>query len=378
MATGTSAPLPNVFPVRNPFKVSLQDPLALSSDNLDPTEVEVIVEVEDIRGSDIFRKVGEMINPYAADNFASAIINRCLLGALKATPPNITATGLTEYGQICKKFRIRVRDLIGGVPSGAFVTIEPAHAWLAGNSFQDNATNPAANRAYRILWTQSSNRFLHPNQSIFLPFLTFQAGTDIQLRINARYTDDTTEIFETPLGNLTAFTNYGITVPRPVWTKELDYFTISLGGFFGGSAEAINVRLLPASQYSQQVFYLNSFGGYENFIFTGKSEFSFTTTSDSFEANLHPGSSSNEGNYTTFNEKLYDSVTLRSGYIKPSQLIALKDMVLRNEVYLVQGTNLRKLKITNATYPQRKDGEFLFSIEIQARFAYDHVALSRA
>jgi hypothetical protein len=51
-------------------------------------------------------------------------------------------------------------------------------------------------------------------------------------------------------------------------------------------------------------------------------------------------------------------------------------MLLHNQAYLVVGSQLRKLIITNATHQTRKDGEYLYALEIQARFAYENTALT--
>lgn len=377
MATTPISPLPAVFPVRDPFKVSFQDATALASDNDEPTELEVLVQVEDAQGSDIYRTVGEMINPYGADDTAAVLIHRALMGALKASPPSLTAVGLIPFTGICKKYRLQARDIVGGVAMGTFAISDPAHAWLAGQSYTDHGYDLSEGRAYKFLYTQDDPKYFHPNQRFHFQFLTFIAGEDISLLIQAHYTDNTTEDFSTPLGDLTAFTGYAINVPKPVWTKPLEKFIVTLTGFFA-SSEAINCYFRKASQYAQEVFYLNSHGGYENFVFTGKSEYTNTVSGEVFESQVYPGDAADPGNYQSFNQKSFDGVILRSGWLRYADLLALKDMVLRNEVYLVEGTKLRKLIIANATYPTRKDGEFLYSVEIQGRFGFDNTALSRA
>jgi hypothetical protein len=374
MATQPTSSLPIISPVRDPLKITFQDPDNLATDNDEPTELEVQVEVEDIPGSDNWRRVGEMLNPYGADNTASALIHRALMGALKPTPPSLTAVGLQSFTSICKAYRLLARDVVGGVPAAEFAVAGTSHAWLAGQSYTNQTNDLYQSRAYRLLSTQGSPRYIHPDQRIFVGFLTFIAGTSIQMIITATYTDDTTEEFTIELGNVDSFTGYQMTVPTPIWTKPVASFNLRLFGFIGASMESMNYYYTRPTQWKQEIFYLNSRGGFDNFIFTGKKEESQTDTGEIFEGQLFPPLVAQEGNYITFNQRSYESFILRSGWINNAQREALKDLTLRNEAYLVVGTELRKLIISNATYQTRKDGEFLYSLEIQARCAYDHYA----
>jgi hypothetical protein len=374
MATQPITALPVISPVRDPLKITFQDPGNLASANDEPTELEVQVEVEDVPGSDEWRRVGEMLNPYGPDDTASVLIHRALMGTLKPTAPSLTAVGLQSFTSICKKYRLLARDVVGGIPSGAFEISDTSHAWLAGQAYTRQTNDLYQGRAYQFLTTAGSFQYLHPDQRIFLSFLAFLAGEDIQLIIEAQYTDATTEEFIIELGTIEAFTGYYITIPTPAWEKPLTRFSLRLFGFIGGSQGSMLYYYTRPTQWKQEIFYLNSRGGFENIMFTGKKEESHTGTGEVFEGQLFPPLDAQEGNYLTFNQRSHESFTLRSGWINAIQREALKDLTLRNEAYLVVGTALRKVIITNATYEHRKDGEFLYSLELQARFAYDHHA----
>jgi hypothetical protein len=291
--------------------------------------------------------------------------------------------GLQPLPGLTARYRLLARDIIGGMASGGFAVTDPAWAWLAGRSYtdQDKSYSKGAEysfgqRAFKFLLTDDDPRYLQIGQRIHVEFLCFQAGTDIKLRINANYTDATTELFETSLGNLEEGKGYYINAPTPAWTKELSHFTIGLGGFFGAASEVITCRYKKPSPYKKEVFYRNSMGGFQNFIFGGKTEESHSQSGDILDQVSYPPEDGTKGQSLVFNQRSQDSMILRSGWISLAERLALKDMLLHNQAYLVIGSQLRKLIITNASHQTRKDGEYLYALEIQARFAYENTALT--
>lgn len=373
------SPLPFIFPVRDTLIISFQDPDHPASDNLEPTELEAQLQVENIYGSGIWITVAEFLNPYTADDTASIVINRALVGVLKASPPNLNTAGLQLLPGIVKRYRIRARDLIGGLPTGDFTTTDPANAWLAGQSYSSMGDdNLYSRRAFVFLSSQGDNRTFHPNQDLYIEFLTLIAAESIDIQIEAYYTDSTQESFIIPIGGLAAFQKYGLNIPKPAFTKEVKYCSLALSGFLDASATNMSIYFSKTSNYERHLYYLNSLGGYEGIVFTGKTEEFDTTSSDLIEGVLFPAAQSQSGNFQTINQSMFESFTLRSGFLSLRQRNAIKDMTLRNEVYLKIGNNLRKIILSPATFPTRKDGEFLYSIEISARLAYDHTAYNRA
>ncbi|MFN3802456.1 hypothetical protein, partial [Belliella pelovolcani] len=140
--------IPPISPVRNPLLVAFQDAAAPASANEEITLIEVLIEVEDVLNSNQWRRVGELLNPYGADDSGSVLIHRALMGTLKASPPDLTALGLQEKNGIIKRYRLLARDVVGGNPSGGFTTTSIAHAWLAGQKYINAQNDLIGNRAY--------------------------------------------------------------------------------------------------------------------------------------------------------------------------------------------------------------------------------------
>jgi hypothetical protein len=283
---------------------------------------------------------------------------------------------LQTRSDIIKRYRIKSRDVIGGIPSGEFNTSSPYLAWLAGKSYKNLNTDFLSGMAYRFLYTSATPRRISPNQLLYVEFITLDAGTGISLRLNATYTDNTTQLFTYSLGNVNAYTAYGYKIAPPAYTKEVKSFTISLFGFTS-TMESISCSYTQKNLYETEIFYLNSLGGYENCTFTGKTEFSETHSADAFEAQLYPPLNAQKGNYQTFNQKGNEVMVLRSGWVTKEERKGLIDLTLRNEAYLRESLTLEKMLLANGTRVVSKDGEFLYSLEINARFAYDNDALSR-
>lgn len=374
MPTTPISPLPPIHPVLNPLLVKFQDPDALATDNEDPTELETRLEVRLDPDDEEWTLAAEYLTPYGLDDIASVQIHRALKGLLGPKPPSLTILGLQPIRGLAIEYRLLARDIVGGVPSGNFTPTDPAQAWLAGRSLADLAGSYSAGKAYRWLIADSGTNYLYPGQRLHFEFLTLQAGEDIKLRLTAHYTDETSELFETSLGNLPAFRTYYINLPAPVYSKPLDHFTLGLGGYFGAMSDAVYYRYKKAAQYSREIMFRNSLGGFQSFVLTGKAELSHSESGDILDTVEYPPLDSVAGHSLVFNQRSVDSLVLRSGWISYNERRALKDMLLHNEVYLVTANQLRKIIITNATHQERKDGEYLYAIEFQARYAYDESA----
>jgi hypothetical protein len=377
MPTTPITPIPPLSLVRNPLQVYFQDPVNLASANDAPTEVEIIVQVEDVRDSDTWRTIGEILNPYGTDDRASAFLHKALMGALATNPPSLTASGIQTYPNVVKRFRLLVRDVVDGIPSGAFHTLDPASAWLAGLSYVDINRNFVSNNTTIWLNTTRSQRTIHPSTTLFLNWINISAAASMVIEVEATYTDGTTELFEIPAGAMQAFTACYTRI-NPAFTKPVQSLVIYLRGYGSGVYTPLQLTYKKnSSPFAQEIFYANSLGGYDNFILTGKSEFGHTDTGEAFETQLFPPLAADQGNFMAFNQESFVPFTLRSGWVDENQRRAFRDMTLRNEVYLRQGNNLRKLIITNSTYEQSKDGEFLYKLEFSGRFAHTNQAYSR-
>lgn len=377
MPTTPISSLPAVSLVRDPLQIFFQDSGNLASNNEEPTELEVQVEIEDTYQSGEWRRIGEMLNPYGSDDIAGAFIHRALMGALSTTLPDLTTTTAQDIDGLIKRYRLRSRDVVGGDPSGEFSASDPAHAWIAGRSYLDYNADILDGKAYLFLTTKPISRRYHENEKIILYLLPLVSGT-ATLRAIIHFTDGTTQSDTAKtFGSVSPYRPKYIVYTFPTVAKTIAFVEFDITGLTG-TAEKLTYRLIsnPGPHFSQLI-YLNSLGGYDSIPLMGKIEESHTDSGEVFEGQLHPPLTAQEGNFQAFNQRSTEEFTLRTGWISLDERKALKDLTLRNEAYLVNGTVLTKLLISNASYEVRKDGEFLYSLEIQARKAYENVAYSR-
>ncbi len=378
MPTTPLDPLSAIYAVRDPVQVLFQDPDNLASDNEDPTELELQVEVEETYGSGAYARVGEFLNPYSSADTAAALINRPLLGSLKASPPDLTLSGWQPYVGIVKRFRLRARDLVGGAATVGFEISNPAHAWLAGKDYRSQGADTLIGKAYLFLSTKPLDRRYHPSERIILFLLPLVNGPYV-LRARRFFTDGSDSMDEShSLGLIPAFRPWYLVYDIPVLpAKQISRIEFDMVGPAGTKEMLIYRPIAKPGPYFKQLIYLNSLGGFDSVALMGKSEESHTDSGEVFESLPFPSTATQEGNFQTFNQKQFQSFVLRTGWITLPERRALMDLTLRNEAYLVEGTSQRKILITNASYITRRDGEFLYAMEFQARFAHDNHALSR-
>jgi hypothetical protein len=369
MPTVPISAIPAIHPVRDPLQVYFQDPSAPASENSEPTELELLVQVQ---VGDSWVTVGEYLNPYSSQDTAGVLINRALLGSLRPAPPSLVTETLQYQPQTTCAYRLAARDIIGGAALTEFEFSDTYHGWLAGRSYLDAAGSYVDDKAFIFLTTQQENRFLKKGQRLMLPFLALVDSESVNVVIQINYKDQTQEIIELPLGEIESYKAYSYILELPEPEKELDFYLVSLTGFSSGGQGSIKIFIKKQGKFNQEVVYLNSMGGYDNFIFTGKSEFTHTDTGEVFESQLFPADVAQQGNYRAFNQKSTEGVILRTGWLERREILTLRDLTLRNEAYLVVNSQLRKILITNASYRTSKDGEFLQSLEISARFAFDN------
>lgn len=377
MPTSPISALPAISLVRDPLQILFQDAGNLASNNVDFTELEVQVEVEDTYASNEWRRVGEMLNPYGVNDIAGALIHRALMGALSPTPPDLSTSTVQEINGLIKKYRLRARDVVGGEPAGTFNNSDPAHAWLAGRSYLDFDTDILTGKAYYFLTSKPTTRRYHSQEKIFLYLLPLVSGT-ATLRAIITFTDGTTQSDTAKtFGSVSPYRPKYLVYTLPAVAKVIDYIEFDITGLTG-TAEKLTYKLISnPGPYHQTLVYLNSLGGYDSFPLIGKTEETHTDSGEIFDGVLFPPLNAQAGNLQSINQRSVEGFTLRTGWINLQERQALKDLTLRNEAYLVEGTKLKKLLISNAAYQIRKDGEFLYSLEFQARYAYENAAYSR-
>lgn len=377
MATTLTSPLPSIHPVYDPLIVSLQDGADLASDREGQSQVEVLLEIEDTLGSDEWRVISEILNPYDyTTDLAKAVLNKALEGALSPFIPDLTDPDAQVMSGPIKRFRIQARDYVDGEAQGELTASAAGRAWLAGNSYVNKGTDLLTGKAYLFLTTRSLTRRLHPSESIHLQVLPVSSGTPT-IRIKAYFTDGTDQTDTTALDPATALVPFAYNVTIPAYAKTVQTIEIDITGLTG-VAEKLTYKLISnPSPYFRQLFYCNSLGGLDHLPLTGKSQEINTTSGEVFEAQEYPPINAQVGNFKAFNTRSSDSFVLRTGYMTQDEINSLRDLTLRNEVWLKEGTTLRKLILNNSSWKVLEDGNFLHALEFTCRFAWTENAYSR-
>lgn len=377
MATTLTTPLPSIFPILDPLIVSLADPGDPASGRYGQSQVEVQIEVEDELNSNAWRLIGELLNPY--DYFtdtAQAVIHKALQGALSISLPNLTIPGSQTLPGPVKRYRLKARDVVDGIPQGAMVATDPGRAWLAGQSYASQGADLITGKAYLFLTTRNLERRLHPQERIHLQVLPISSGTPT-VRIKAIFDDGTDQTDTVTLSATAALVPFGVNVFLPSYPQAPHTLEIDLTGL-SGTAEKLTYRLIPRpAPYFRQLFYANSLGGLDHLALTGKCEEITTPSGEIFEAQVYPPSSGQEGNTRVFNQRAIDSLILRTGYISQAEKRSLRDLTLRNEAWILEGTALRKIILSNAQWVVKADDQYLHALELTARYAWDEIAYSR-
>ncbi len=374
MATELTSALPTIHPVLDPLIISLADPGAPASGRTEQSQVELQLEVEDVLNSDQWQLIGEYLNPYDyTTDTAKVSLHKELQGALQHFIPNLSVSGSQAMSGVVKRYRISARDVVDGEAQGSFNTSSPGLAWLAGNQYTQIGTDLTSGKAYLFLTTRSTTRRLHPSERIHLQVLPITSGTPT-VRIQAFFTDGTDQTDTVALSAATALVPFAVNITLPSYSKTVSTIDIDITGL-SGTAQKLTYKLIAKpGPYLTQLFYANSLGGLEPIAFTGKAEELNDPTSEIFQAQEYPPTSGQEGNHTAFNQRAVDSFVLRSGYLSKAETRSLRDMTLRNQVFLLQDGELLKLILNPATARITKQGEFLHSLQISARFAYDQLA----
>lgn len=377
MATALTSPLPSIHPVLDPLIVSLADPSDPASGRTGQSQVEVQIEIEDVLSSDTWRLIGEILNPYDyTTDTAKAVIHKALQGALSYFLPNLTVSGSQAMPGPVKRYRLKVRDVIDGIPDGSLVATDPGRAWLAGQSYTAQGTDLTSGKAYLFLTTRSLTRRLHPQEKIHLQVLQLATGTPT-VRIKALFTDGTDQTDTVTLSAGTALLPFAVNITLPTYTKTAHTIEIDITGLTG-TAEKLTYKLISQpTPFFRQLFYANSLGGLDHLGLSGKSEEINTPTGELFEAQEYPPSGGQVGNTRSFNQRATDSLTLRTGYMSEAEARSLRDLTLRNEAWILEGNALRKIILNNASWTVKADDQYLHALELTARYAWDEIAYSR-
>lgn len=377
MATALVNPLPTIHPVYDPLIVALADAGDPASGRTGQSLVEVQLEIEDVLNSDSWRLIGEYLNPYDYDtDEAQVTLHQALEGALSHVIPNPNASGVQAMPGVIKRYRLKARDVVDGEAQGSFATLGPALAWLAGSQYPSIGTDLLSGKAYLFLSTRSLIRRIHPSESIHLQILPVVSGTPT-LRIKATFTDGTDQTDTSSLSAATAYVPFYLNVALPTYAKSVRKLEIDLTGLTG-TAEKITYWMMQSpSPYFRQVWYANSLGGIDHLAIAGKIEELNQPISELFEAQEYPPAGAQVGNTRAFNQRAVDSLILRTGYMSEDELRSLRDLTLRNEAWIQEGTALRKLILNGGQWRVKTDGDYLHALEVTARYAWEERAYGR-
>lgn len=377
MATSLTSPLPAIHPVLDPLIVSLADAGAPASGRTGQSQCEVQIEVEDVLNSGTYRLIGELLNPYDyTTDTAKAVINKALQGVLTYFLPNLTVSGSQAMPGPVKRYRLKARDVVDGVAQGSLVATDPGRAWLAGQSYTAQGTNLLTGKAYLFLTTRSLSRRLHPQEKIHLQILPVVSGTPT-IRIKATFTDGTNQTDTVTLSAATALVPFAVNVTLPTYSKTAKTIEIDITGLTGTAEKLTYTLISNPTPFFRQLFYANSLGGLDHLGLSGKNEEINTPTGELFEAQEYPSANGQRGNSRSFNQRATDSLTLRTGYLSEAEARSLRDLMLRNEAWMVEGSSFRKIIISNATWTVHADDQYLHALEFTARYAWDEIAYSR-
>ncbi|PRY90557.1 hypothetical protein [Mongoliibacter ruber] len=366
------SPLPAIHPVRDVLKVIFETS-GLPADL--PAEIECILEVERTFGEADWEAVAEYLNPFdQTTEEAAVVINRALIGALKATPPHPSVSGVQPIANSILQYRLRYRLVIDGEGAESYTTSSTALAWLAGSSYLDNGID-LTGKAYLFQTTKPLSRHYSQNEKILLSILPLSTGT-ATLAATINFTDGTDQAGNVALGALTANRPVAIYYGIPAVAKTIANIEFTITGLTG-TAEKLTYKLISRPAKAQLI-YANSLGGFDTLALLGKNESNHTDDGQVFEGQLLDPTAFDEGNFESFNQSSSDSFVLRSGFMGLKEREALKDLTLRNQAYLMDALDLRKLVIENASYQLAKDRDFFYSLTISARFAHINHALSRS
>lgn len=375
MATALTTALPDIHPVLDPLIATLADSSAAASGRDGQSTVEVQLEVEDTLNSDEWRLIGEFLNPYDyTTDTAKVAIHKALQGVLSPFLPSLTVSGAQAMPGPIKRYRLKARDVVDGEPQGALVTTAIFRAWLAGNSYFQIGNSLITGKAYLFLSTRSTTRRLHPEEKIHFQMLPIVSGTPT-VRYIATFTDGTTQTNTLTLAAATALVPFAVNITLPSYAKTVDHIEFDITGLTG-TAEKLTYKLISKpTPWFRQLFYVNSLGGLDHIPLTGKCEEITTPVSELFESQPYPVSQ--DGNTRAFNQRAIDSLILRTGWMSLDELRSLRDLLLRNDAYILDGTALRKLVLNTDAKPIQADDTYLHSLEISARYAHEETAYSR-
>ena len=334
-------------------------------------EMQGDVEFEQDYGSDTFAKIAEYQNPYLHDiEKVNFYVDRALLGKMAWHRPKLNLGLATEVCQgIIHRYRLRTTLFVDGDQDGGESLTAVRHAWMAGRPYDFPDVNICEGKAYLWLTTRPMERVIYPMEKSIFYILPLETGTYI-LESTIHYKNTIVESISRSLGSQSRYRPFAFTYSLPDYIEDIEKIEIRIAGR-NLKEEVITLFPKENPEFALQVLYGNSLGGFDSFCLYGKKEDYSAPSSELFEGIQQPGHDRSEGTISSFNHSAFDSFIFRTGYITIEEKFALRDMLLRNQIYMVKDNTLKKLVIENTEYFTGKDGVYLNSAEIKARLAFN-------
>lgn len=361
-----AGPAQAVDMVRDFVRVSLEPSIPATG----VVEMEATLEVEYSFGSGTFTPVTPYLNPYLYDlERVDFYVNRALLGLLNYHRPNLSLTTGTETAaKLLYRYRLRHQLLVDGVPDGSEAVTAARHAWMAGRPYRYPDLDVWEGKAYLWLSTRPLNRNVCPMEHQLLYVLPLEDGTYV-LEETKTYANGTTATTLRSLGVQEQYRAFVFRYELPADWANIAQVSLRLAGR-ELAAEVLTLRPRANPRYAVQVLYGNSLGGFDSYCFAGKQENYSEPFGELLERELQPDHDRQEGTLETYNQGSFDSLVLRTGYLSLEEKLALKDMELRNHMYVVDGNQLMRVVLEPAERLDEKDGDTIHGLSYRARVAH--------
>lgn len=335
-------------------------------------EMECTLRFEQEYGTGTMEDIAYYVNPYLYDlGRVDFHLDRALLGRMRFHRPDLSITlNAVPCNGVVHRYGFTYRLMVDGEPTGSNTVESGLHAWLAGKPYAFPDVNPWEGKAYLWLTTRPMVRPVHPMERNIFYIMPLETG-EYTLETVIHYKNTIKETSTRSLGSQDRYRPFFFRYFLPDDWEDILQIELAIRGRIL-TEEVLTLRPQADPQFAAQVFFGNSLGGFDSFCFAGKQENFSETTGELLETALQPDHDRQEGTLSAYNRLSYDSLVLRTGYVSLPEKNALKDMSLRNHIYLVDGTELRKILLENTESFDRKDGTYIHSAEYRARLAFDN------
>ena len=156
--------------------------------------------------------------------------------------------------------------------------------------------------------------------------------------------------------------------------------TVTITSGVGGATTVITLEEICEPKYSpMNVIFYNKFGALQNMWFFKKNTVSINTTSDSYKSNIMDFSSTPTYSTTSpqvkvFNKNGVETISLNSGYYSEQYNEVVKQLILSEDVWIDDGTNVLPVKVNTNSYSFKTSvNDKLISHSLEFEYAFDKI-----